>query len=63
LHQRENVLKKMGINRDLGKVFLRMSHARSKKEMNYLIRTAKAIAEQDVKILASGNFTKMLKNC
>jgi len=53
----------MGINRDLGKVFLRMSHARSKKEMNYLIRTAKAIAEQDVKILASGNFTKMLKNC
>ena len=62
-HQRENVLKKIGIKRELGRIFLRMTYAQDKKTIKTLIRRAKAIAEGDVEILASKSFEKMVQNC
>ena len=62
-HQRENVLKKIGIKKELGRVLLRMAYARSKKDITALKRRAEAIATKDVEILALESYKKMIKNC
>lgn len=61
-HQRENVFKK-GTKRELAKVFLQMTRAHSKKELEALKAKAKEIAQNDVEILSSGKFEDFLDNC
>jgi len=62
-HQRENVLKKIGIKRDVGRALLNITFARNNKVKKYLIKKAKELAEQDVDVAASTSFERMLKNC
>ena len=54
-HEKENVLKKIGIKREKVRIFLRMTYAQDKKT---LARRTAAKAERDVEILAAKSLKK-----
>ena len=62
-HQRENVLKKIGINRDVGRIFLKIALANTRRERQRLKEDLKRIADANVEIASSANYQKMYKNC
>jgi len=56
-------LKKIGVVGEFSKVLLRMTYASTKKELDKLKRTAEAIAERDITMLASEKYKKLVNSC
>jgi len=62
-HQRENVYKKIGINHEIGKIFLQITYARNQKVIDALKEKARILAKNDDKIGSMDTFEKLLENC